>query len=116
MSQWAKIAEFLRVGGDIDGAADFAGISRGRLRRNIEADAHMAKDVRRVMSECCHHHLERVYDGGRGWQSSAWFLERIYRKRFALIDQSGSDAERAIQVRKVVRQDGRRPELEPSDN
>lgn len=115
-SQWAKIANMLKIGGTLEDAADLARISYGRLYRNIEAEVHLQKDIKELMADCKKHHLQKIYDGEKGWQASAWFLERMYRKQFSLIDKTQEDEERAIQLRKVVRKTGVRPQLEPSVN
>lgn len=107
--QWVKIADMLRVGGTLKDAAAIARISHKRLERNLEAEVHLRRDVAELMAECKKHHLTRIYDGVRGWQASAWFLERIYRREYALHMPDSSDEERAIQVRKMVRRQGPLP-------
>lgn len=109
--QWAKIANMLKIGGTIEDAAAIARISTGRLLRNIEAETHLKKDVQELMSDCKRHHLQRIYDGDRGWQSSAWFLERVYRKQYSLVAQLEGDQEKAIQMRKIVRKVGVLPSV-----
>jgi hypothetical protein len=115
--QWQKIAYAIRIGGNLHDAAAYARISYGRLYRNIEAERHLKRDVNELMVKCKFHHLRRVYKGEKGWQSSAWFLERMYRKEFALnLPPGTSDEEKAIQMRKVIRRQGPIPRPEPSNN
>lgn len=109
MSQWKKIAHMLEIGGNLHDAAAIARISYGRLVRNIESDRHMERDVQELMADCKQHHLQKIYDGERGWQSSAWFLERIYRKEFSLNMGDATEEEKAIQIRKIIRKSGVRP-------
>ena len=104
--QWYLISRMLRVGGTLPDAAAFARCSEKRLYRNLAAEVHLRKDVAQIMAKCKFHHLMRVYKGVRGWQSSAWFLERVYRREFALHIDDASKEERAIQVRKLVRRQG----------
>lgn len=115
--QWKKIAECLEIGGNLHDAAAYARCSYGRLYRNVAADKHLAKDVAELMADCKMHHLRKVYDGEKGWQSSAWYLERMYRKEYALHQPEMTEDEKAIQVRKIVRKAGLMPKiLKPSEN
>lgn len=107
--QWEKITEIMRIGGTLEDAAAYARISRRRLQRNIDAEAHLARDVREMMADCKRHHMRKIYDGERGWQSSAWWLERMYRREYALNLHEATDEEKAIQVRKIVRRQGPPP-------
>lgn len=104
--EWDKIAEMLKIGGNLKDAAAYAGISYGRLYRNIDAEKHLKRRVAKIMAKCKKHHLQRVYDGERGWQSSAWFLERMYRKEYSMSHGDNSEEEKAIQIRKMVRRTG----------
>jgi hypothetical protein len=116
--QWERIAKALRIGMNLQDAADLAKISYGRLYRNIEADKHLSKEVRHLFATCKEHHVQKIYDGERGWQASAWFLERMFRKEYALHLPDASDEEKAIQMRKIIRKKGVPPgRLQPvSDN
>ena len=112
--QWERIAEMLKYGGNLEDAAAFAGISYGRLYRNFAAEVHLRKKVKKIMAKCKLHHLKRVYEGVRGWQSSAWFLSRVYRREYGETVPGESTDEKAIRVRKVVRKMGPLPET-PDD-
>lgn len=116
MAQWSIIVDALTYGCTLEDAAHLARIGYGRLLRNIDAEKHLEKDVKEIMTKCKLHHLKKIYDGEKGWQASAWFLERVYRKQFALIDKQQEDEERAIQMRKVVREQGVRPLLSAETN
>lgn len=115
--QWEKIAKMMRIGGTLEDAAALARISESRLRRNINADVHLRKDINAMFAEVKEHHLQRIYDGEKGWQSSAWWLERMYRREYCLQLADAGPEEKAIQIRKIVREQGPRPKIaEPSAN
>jgi len=44
------------------------------------------------------HHLKKIHKAGRGWQASAWFLERADRKNYGrelqLTDDQGEDKQK----------------------
>lgn len=104
--QWKVISEALQIGLTLQDAADLAKISFGRLMRNIDADKHLQREVRHLFADCKRHHVQKIYDGERGWQASAWYLERMHRKEYALHLVDGSDEEKAIQMRKIIRKKG----------
>lgn len=107
--QWKKIAHCLEIGADLQTAASYARISFNRLQRNLNADKGLAKDVLELFAQCKVHHLQKIYDGEKGWQASAWFLSRIYRKEFGEVP-GNTEEEKAIQMRKIVRRKGPIPE------
>jgi hypothetical protein len=62
-------------------ACHLVGIDPDTLRR-WKAKEEICGAIKSAIARGKHHHIKRIKAGDQGWQSSAWFLERKYRKEF----------------------------------
>lgn len=98
------MCKVLRMGGSVRDAAMIAGTSVDKLMSRIAGDEELAKLFDQVRAEGKLHHLTRIYNGERQWQSSAWILERLHRQEFQLASTvPKEDEEKLIRTRQVVR-------------
>lgn len=80
----AKILQAIMDGGSRRLAAALVGIGNTSIQRWADKDAQFRDALRRAEAECEMHHIKRISGGVPQWQSSAWFLERKWYKRWSL--------------------------------
>jgi len=81
-------------------AAQMAGIHVDTLNEWEHRHPEFSEAVKRADAEAEAYHVERISKGERGWQSSAWWLERKHRNRWGAEaqpkDQSADDWKRLV--------------------
>lgn len=90
-------------GASLDDAAKLVTIMLHHLQLEMQRNALFRVAVERAQVVSKLWHLRRVRDGVPQWQSSAWFLERRFRREFSLAVPPVDDVEKTIRVRNVVR-------------
>lgn len=71
----------LQIGLSEAESAEVVGIDEETLRR-WKKKPEIGGAIKKAILEGKKHHLQRIFLGVPGWQSSAWFLERKYRSEF----------------------------------
>jgi hypothetical protein len=57
-------------------------VSPQTIERESKKDADFRNALKKAEAKCEHYHVIRIKAGDRTWQSSAWFLQRKWPKRY----------------------------------
>jgi hypothetical protein len=106
----------IREGGSLKDAAAIAMVAFAIVMQRMTDEPMFLARVQYAQAECKMGHIRKINEGAKGWNSSAWFLERRHAEEYSLSSVGSAREEKVIRVRRLVRsQVLDRPALPPSE-
>lgn len=87
-------------------AAALVGVHYTTIANECKRDRDFLASIKKAEASCELFHVDRVKGGAKSWQSSAWFLERKWWKRWGkhdTIQQKETPQADSVRIRSIVR-------------